>query len=142
MKGYIVAVFLGLAAGGFVCADETGKLAPDAGKVVQGNSEFACRLYAKLASQEGNLFFSPYGISNALAMTYAGARGKTAEEMAVALNFALAPDRLQAGWAEVIRELSGPGRKRAYQLNIANRLWGLKDYGFLPQFLKITQDNY
>src|SRR5574340_336081 len=39
------------------------------------NNAFAVDLYQKLRTQEGNLFFSPYSISVALAMTYAGARG-------------------------------------------------------------------
>ena len=50
-----------------------------------GNA-FAADLYAKLAAQEGNLFFSPFSIDVALAMTYAGARGKTADEMAEVLH--------------------------------------------------------
>ena len=39
-----------------------------------GNTEFAFRLYQELREEEGNLFFSPYSISSALAMTYGGAR--------------------------------------------------------------------
>ena len=50
--------------------------------VVDGNSQFALDLYGKLRSQPGNLFFSPNSISTALAMTYAGARGETAQQMA------------------------------------------------------------
>lgn len=41
---------------------------------MQGNTTFALKLYGELGSAEGNLFFSPFGISSALAMTYAGAR--------------------------------------------------------------------
>jgi serpin B len=55
---------------------------PDIGPVVEGNNAFAVSLYTKLRTEEGNLFFSPYSISTALAMTYAGAEGKTATEMA------------------------------------------------------------
>ena len=42
------------------------------------NSAFAFKLYGELSKKEGNLFFSPYSISSALAMTQAGARGETA----------------------------------------------------------------
>jgi len=45
--------------------------------IVTGNNKFALELYAKLRSKEGNLFFSPYSISTALAMAYAGAQGQT-----------------------------------------------------------------
>src|SRR5208282_3777659 len=45
--------------------------------LVDGNTAFACDLYAQLRKSPGNLFFSPYSVSTALAMTYAGARGDT-----------------------------------------------------------------
>jgi serpin B len=115
---------------------------PDAAKVAQGNNVFAFDLYARLREKEGNLFFSPYSISTALAMTYAGARGQTAEQMAQTLHFALEPQRLHPGFAGLIQELNGAGRKRGYQLRVANALWGQKDYGFLPDFLRLTQSNY
>ena len=56
-------------------------------EVVQGNNQFAIDIYARLRQQPGNLFFSPYSLSTALAMTYAGARGETAEQMAKTLHF-------------------------------------------------------
>ena len=54
--------------------------------LVDGNNEFAFDLYARLSEKPGNKFFSPYSISTALAMTYAGARGNTAKEMAQTLH--------------------------------------------------------
>ena len=53
--------------------------------LVRGNNAFALDLYKQLGKKEGNLFFSPYSISTALGMTYAGARGNTAKEMAQTL---------------------------------------------------------
>jgi len=57
--------------------------------VVKSNSDFAIDLYRQLAKEnEGkNLFFSPYSISSALAMTAEGARGETAEQMGSVLRF-------------------------------------------------------
>ena len=49
--------------------------------LVKGNSTFAINLYQKLSSSKGNIFFSPYSISSALGMTYAGARGNTEKEI-------------------------------------------------------------
>ena len=57
--------------------------------LVKGNTDFAVDMYKKLSSPDGNLFFSPYSISIALAMTWAGARGQTESEMASALHFPL-----------------------------------------------------
>src|SRR5208282_4353672 len=55
--------------------------------LVEGNTAFALQLYGKLRSTEGNLVFSPYSISSALAMTYAGAHGETARQMEQVLHF-------------------------------------------------------
>ena len=67
--------------------------------VVEGNSQFAVDLYGKLKGQAGNLFFSPSSISIALAMTYAGARGETAKQMAEVLHFPGPQDQLPAAFA-------------------------------------------
>ena len=47
----------------------TGVSAADVAALVQGNTAFALELHAQLRQAEGNLFFSPYSISSALAMT-------------------------------------------------------------------------
>ena len=63
--------------------------ASDSATLVDNNSEFAFDLYQALIHQDGNLFYSPYSISLALAMTYAGARCETEQQMANTLHFAL-----------------------------------------------------
>src|SRR5438309_1647769 len=93
--------------------------------VVKGDNAFAGELYARLGQREGNLFFSPYSISTALAMTYAGARDQTAQEIATTLHFTLPQDRLPAGYAALSQKLAG-SEKRNSELHIANALWGQK----------------
>jgi serpin B len=93
------------------------------GVLAQGNNAFTIKLYQQLSSTEGNLFFSPYSIRSALAMTYAGARGRTAEQMKSALNFTLPDNELHTAFAASIRALN-TGGKDNYELTIANRLWG------------------
>jgi serpin B len=115
---------------------------PDVAAVVKGDNQFAFDLYGQLRDREGNLFFSPNSISTALAMTYAGARGDTAKEMAQALHFTLPPDELHPAFAALLKELNGEGQKRGYQLSVANALWGQKGEGFKDDFLKLTKDNY
>src|SRR6266481_5742387 len=73
--------------------------------LVRGNNDFAFNLYRRLSTAEGNVVFSPYSISNALAMTYAGAHGKTAEQMASVLHFTLGQDRLHAHFGKLIANL-------------------------------------
>ena len=112
------------------------------GALVTGNSEFGLDLYAKLRTVDGNLFYSPYSISDALAMTYAGARGATADEMARTLRFSLAPARLHPAFADLIREINGAGKKRASELYTANALWSQKGYPFVADFQQIAKGSY
>jgi serpin B len=109
--------------------------------VAQGNNAFACDLYARLSKSKGNLFFSPYSISSALAMTYAGAKGQTTQEMATTLHLDLPADHLHAGFAELQQRLTTvPGAP--CRLSVANALWGQKGLTFLPAFLKVTTEQH
>ena len=115
---------------------------PDTAAVVSGNNQFAFDLYKRLAGEESsNIFFSPYSVSTALAMTYAGARGNTEAQMADTLHFSLPQGDLHAAFGSVIGDLNGR-QGQGYQLNTANRLWGQQGYGFLPGFLDVTRQHY
>jgi len=116
--------------------------------LVQGNSAFAFELYQALKGKEGNVFYSPYSISLALAMTYAGARGETAQQMADTLHFLLGQDKLHPAFNWLDTELASRGKGpqgkdgEGFKLNIVNAIWGQKDYEFLPAFLDILAENY
>src|SRR3989304_9700314 len=124
-------------------ADQAGLTA-----LVDGNSAFAFDLYQALRKAEGNLFWSPYSISQALAMTYAGARGQTEKQMADTLHFALPQDRLHVALNALDLELAkrGQGAKgkdgEGFRLRIVNAIWGHKDYKFLQQYLDLLAENY
>ncbi len=122
-------------------AQQPSPIAPDdQTAVVQGNNAFAVELYGQLRSQSGNLFFSPESISTALAMTYAGARGDTAAEMAKTLHLTLPQEKLHATMAALLRDLNAA--HDGYQLKVANALWAQQGYTFLDDFLKLTRNNY
>jgi serpin B len=114
--------------------------------VVEGNNRFAVELYAKLREQEGNLFFSPYSVSAALAMTYAGARGETEAQMAKVLHFpsqrAGDQEQFPPVFGTIIKDLNARGEKGKYELIVANALWGQKGYEFLTEFLGLVESNY
>jgi len=130
----------------------------DLNRLVEGNSAFAFDLYRFLAEQEGegkgNLFYSPYSISLALAMTYAGAHGETGEQMADALHFILPQDDLHPAFNALDQELARRGENakgkqdaddqhpEGFRLNIANAIWGQRDYTFLDAFLDTLASNY
>jgi serpin B len=116
--------------------------------LVEGNSAFAFDLYQALKEEDGNLFYSPYSISLALAMTYAGARGDTAEQMADTFQFMLEQDRLHPAFNWLDAELASRGEGaegkdgEGFRLNIVNAIWGQKDYEFLSDFLDVLAENY
>jgi serpin B len=123
--------------------------AADLGELVGGNSAFALELYQLLRDgKEGNLFYSPFSISLALAMTYAGARGETEQQMADALHYTLPQARLHPAFNALDQALAkrGEGAQgkdgQGFRLNIANAIWGQAGYQFLPQFLDILAGNY
>lgn len=134
---------------GVVKAQETDMgLEAELKAAVQGNNAFALELYAKLKGDEnverqgGNIFFSPYSISTALAMTYAGARGETEKQMAETLHFSLGQERLHSALGALEKRLNAGGKRRTYQLAVANALWGQKGYGFREEFLRLVKDSY
>ncbi len=124
--------------------------------VVMGNNEFALELYAKLRGKEGNLFFSPYSISTALAMAYAGAQGQTETQMAGTLHFPIIAkpgtelsstlirekQQFASVFGKIIKDLNSRSKKGGYELRVANALWGQEDYGFLGEFLELIKTNY
>jgi len=108
----------------------------------KGTNAFAADLYGQLRTQDGNLFFSPESISTALAMTYAGARGDTAVEMAKSLHFTLPQERLHPAIGGLLRDLNAGEQAHGYQLKAANALWAQQGYEFTSSFLALLKNNY
>ncbi len=130
-------------------ADVNDNSRADLDQLAAGNRAFALDLYHKLESREGNLFYSPYSISSALAMTYAGADGKTAEEMTAVFHFLLEEDRLHPAFNALDQYLEDLANQEVpddvgevFQLNIANAIWGQKDFHFESDFLDTLAANY
>ena len=90
--------------------------------LVKGNSAFAVQLYQQLSAGTGNLFFSPFSVSSALAMTYAGARENTAAEMKTAMSFGLDQEPLHNSFSQLNQNLAATANSDGQKLNIANGL--------------------
>ncbi|MFH1907915.1 MAG: serpin family protein [Chloroflexota bacterium] len=121
----------------------------DLQELVAGNNAFAFDMYRAVRSSDDNLFYSPYSISLALAMTYAGARGETSSQMASTLHYTLPDDRLHPALnaldldlAQRPEQASGVSEKQRFELNIVNSMWGQVDWPFLPEFLDTLALNY
>ena len=113
--------------------------AADMDALSAGDAAFAVDLYHAVKGEADNLFFSPYSISTALAMTYAGAREETARQMAETLHFTLPAERLHPAFNALALELAGG---EDFVLNVVNSLWGQQGYTFLPEFLDLLAENY
>ncbi len=113
----------------------------DLKELVIGNNSFALDFYQAISGKDGNIFFSPYSISMALAMTYAGAAGETEQQMKNTLHFTLPQDRLHSAFNALNIGL-GSYAEETFKLNVANSIWGQSDYPFLSSFLDVIASNY
>jgi len=117
------------------------------------NRKLAFDLYGELSKTPGNLFYSPYSISTALAMTYAGARGETATEMAETLHFSLGQETLHTAFnatdvalnkrkSELSPSSEQPQTGTGFELTLVNQAWGQRGYSFLDSYLDVLAQNY
>jgi len=119
----------------------------DVQTLVDGNNAFALDIYQTLHSQDGNLILSPFSMSLALAMTYAGARGETESQMAKALHFDLPQGGLHPAFNALDQDLATRGEAKSdsgapLQLDIANAVWAEQTYPFLQDYLDLIASNY
>ncbi len=110
--------------------------------VVDANTTFALNLYGQLATNSGNLFFSPYSISTCLAMLYAGAGGNTEQQMSQVLGFGTNQQQFASLFGRLQADLETDQQTNAIELNIANALWTQKGFPFLPAFLHTANNQY
>jgi len=109
---------------------------------VEDNNRFALDLYSQVKEEDGNLFLSPFSISTALAMTYAGAGGNTETQMADTLHFSLNQERLHPTFLKLMHELQADSTRGGYELSVANALWGQEGYKFHAAFIDVTKNYY
>jgi serpin B len=123
--------------------------AAELAELVGGNAAFSFDLYQALRTEkDGNVVYSPYSLSLALAMAYAGARGETERQMADTLHFRLPQEQLHPAFNALDQELERRGQGasgtegRGFRLNVVNALWGQKDYRFQSEFFGLLAANY
>ncbi|GAK58509.1 proteinase inhibitor I4, serpin [Candidatus Vecturithrix granuli] len=135
--GLQLIIFIGGSSSTAIASEE---LAVD--QLVEGNNRFALQLYQKLRTPDGNLFFSPYSISSAIAMTYAGARGETATQMAETFHFQLEQDALHLAFANLATQFQNVQESGNVVFKIANALWIQEDFDLLDAFLDVVKEYY
>jgi len=121
-------------------AVETGATEEGIKEVIKANNQFAFDLYRQLIkSEKENIFYSPYSLFSALAMTYEGAKGKTAEEIKSVFHFPNS-EVLRSNFAAIYNKLNR--ETKDYELRTGNALWTQKDFPFLKDYLERVEKYY
>lgn len=121
-------------------ADSTGSTQKGIQEVVNANNKFAFDLYSELdKSEQGNIFYSPYSISAALAMTYEGANGQTAKEIKSVFHF---PENniLRSNFAAIYNDLNQ--KNKAFELKTGNALWVQNNFLLLKNYTSKVENYY
>ena len=121
-------------------AGDSGSTQQGIQEVVNANNKFAFELYSKLnKAEDKNMFYSPYSISAALAMTYEGAKGQTASEMKSVFHF---PESsiLRQNFAAIYNNINK--KDKPYELSTGNALWVQQDYPFLEDYTSGVEKYY
>ena len=131
--------------------------AADTGTASTAINTLGIDLLAKTSKPDENALLSPYSIQGALAMTYAGASGKTRDEMSAVLHFPKESAEVNASFAALAKELASiekstaqivagaakhGGSQEPVTLSVANRLYGQKGFEFRKTFLDAVKENY
>lgn len=110
-------------------------------ELVLGNTEFALDFFQMLIGMDNsNFVFSPYSLSNAFAMTFAGARGNTATEIQETFHFSLPPEDLHRAFSELTIGLNNP--ERTSRVVVANAIWGERSFQFRPEYQQLMLTRY
>jgi serpin B len=119
-------------------------------QVVAADTNFALRLYHQMVANEtSDVFLSPYSISTALSMVYAGARGNTAAQMADVLGIGAdatawhaGRNRLDLSIADTSDVRPSEGDAVPLTLEPTNTMFGQGGYPFKNDFLDTLAENY
>jgi serpin B len=114
---------------------------PGAQEAAKSTAAVGIDLYKLLAPQEGNLFLSPYSITEVLALVSEGAAGKTQEEILHALHWTGPRAQMAASFAALGKQLDLAARD-GVNLSVANGLWYQQGGSPKDSFLGIARDDY
>uniref|UniRef100_T1ISI2 Serpin domain-containing protein n=1 Tax=Strigamia maritima TaxID=126957 RepID=T1ISI2_STRMM len=114
-------------------------------QAAHANTQFGLELLKKVSVGNKNVFFSPYSISAAIAMTSLGAAGNTLTEIDHTFHFDTVntnsdPKAIHKVYKGLIEDYNKPNSN--YSLSTANRLFGSKNFEIKPTFQNETKYYY
>lgn len=107
------------------------------------DTDFGFRLLHQLAAGQptGNVFFSPFSVSEALLLMLNGAAGQTRQDMAHTLGLgAITQGQVNAANALLLPSLANPDPK--VEVSVANALWANQGVAFSPAFQERSRRFY
>lgn len=105
------------------------------------NNQFAIDFYKQIAIEEkGNIFFSPFSLSAAMGMTYAGAKGVSSEQIGKVFHFNANDDKFHTQLGNTIKQINS--KATTIQLKVVNTLWAEKTYPFNKAYNKLMTTAY
>ncbi|NOZ46827.1 MAG: serpin family protein [Chlorobi bacterium] len=134
----VVLFFIVLSGAGFKCSDDT-KISNNI--IINANQQLAFNFYKQLKSEKGNLFYSPFSLSSALAMTYAGAKGETKNQMSTALYFNDDYEKVAKSFSLFNSTISNYNSTEI-SLEIANGIFADSNWKFLDSYFSFIKNNF
>ncbi|MCK9613207.1 MAG: serpin family protein [Bacteroidales bacterium] len=112
------------------------------GNISENNNLFALELYKNIGMKQANLFYSPYSISTALAMTFTGAHGKTESQMRTVMHFETNGATFYEKYHKLINEINAINDGKTINIYTANSIWAQKDFKLLSSFTDVLKNSY
>ena len=116
------------------------KLDADGKKIVDGLNRFSGEIYSTMNTEPGDVAISPASISTAFGLAYAGARGKTADDIAATLHYPTGIADFHKSYGQLLgtMQLSANGRTMA----VNNAIWLQHRLPVRDEYLALVDANY
>lgn len=112
-------------------------------QVIDGNTQFAINIYKEVVNENENQIISPYSISTALAMAYAGTDGNTSTEIQNVFGFGANNSSFHQSYNQVTNTIKqNINNAQDNEINIINKIWRNTGFHFLPTFENIMNTDY
>ncbi|MFT5645671.1 MAG: serpin B [Aureispira sp.] len=112
-------------------------------QIISGNSQFALDIYQELVDENENQMLSPYSISTALAMVYAGTDGNTATEFQHVMGYGVNNNSFHQLFNQLTSSIEqNVSRPANSEVNVVNKIWRSTSLNFLPDFEATMNNEY
>ena len=112
--------------------------------LAKSNNAFALKFYSSIAKDnpKHNIFFSPYGVSTAFSILYAGASSETARQLAETFSFSTDTERLASSFAELQKSFDSYSSQKGARLSVANAVWIREGFKLSGKYSELVKKYY